>query len=109
MIYIYVEVNASCVACDAVLRGGERSEAAGERVEAVKGKDFDEESERWDVGVALSESSERVLGLGDEEEESDDGHEEEEEEKEMKYVLLVLGEYHHDRHAWNQTEVRFLV
>lgn len=39
-------MNASCVACDAVFGGGERFETAGERVEAVKGEDFDEESER---------------------------------------------------------------
>lgn len=86
MIDVDVEVNALGVACDAVIGGGEGEEAAGEGVGAVKGEDFDEESERWEgvvvdsleSGVALGDG---VCGLGEEDEEDDDGDAEEEEEE----------------------------
>lgn len=78
MIDIDVEVNASSVAGNAVIRGGERSETTGQRVETVKCEDLDEESERRDITVISPESgssfSDRVSGLGDENEESDDGN-----------------------------------
>ena len=92
------------MACDAVFGGGERFETAGERVEAVKGEDFDEESERRVLSETSSWFGERVCGLGDEKQENDDGHAEEE-KNEKTYVLLVLGKSHH-RHAWIH---RFLV
>lgn len=86
VIDVDVEVNALGVASEAVIGGGEGEEAAGEGVEAVKGEDFDEESERWEgvvvdsleSGVALGDG---VCGLGEEDEEDDDGDAEEEEEE----------------------------
>lgn len=85
MIDIDVEVNSSSVACNAVVCGGERSETAGERVETVISKDFDEEGERRDIIVISPESSSssgvRVSGFGDENEENDDGDTEEKEKK----------------------------
>lgn len=87
MVDVDVEVNASFVAGNAVVCGGERSETAGERVETVKGENLDEESERRGIIVISPESSSssgvRASGLGDENEENDEG-DTKEEEKERK-------------------------
>lgn len=85
MINIDVEVNASSVAGNAVIRCGERSETTGERVETIKCEDLDEESERRNITVISPESGslsgDRVCSLGDENEENDDGDTEEKKER----------------------------
>lgn len=101
MVDVDVEVNAARGAGEAVIGGGEGEETAGEGVGAVKGEDFDEESERWGlVVVVVSEESGFLLlggdgvgGLGEENEEDDDGDAEEEKE-EWESGFLRLGECH---------------
>lgn len=83
-----VDVDVEMDGVGKVVRGGEGAEAAGERVEAIEGEDFDYESESGaTVGGAQSEARDRVPvgGRGDGgrvevrvEEEGGDGKEEDE-------------------------------
>ncbi len=79
-----VNVDMEMDAIGEVVGGGERAEAAGERVEAVEGEDFDNEGEIGAFGVRVLKVIEEIrvrvreMGVEEDEEEGGDGEEEEE-------------------------------
>lgn len=99
-----VNVDMEMDAIGEVVGGGEGAEAAGERVEAVEGEDFDDEGEIGGIGAfrvrvlkGIEEIRVRVREMGVEEDEEEGGDGEEEEEwEEASFGTQHFGTHQRD-------------